>query len=59
MVRKITVLDEEDDEEDDDEEKRNGRNDDLTVRKYDLDLNDDAIKVKIIIKAVSKIKIWD
>ena len=45
MVRKVTVLDEEDDEEDDDEEKKNDRNDDLTVRKYvlDLDLYDDDI----------------
>ena len=39
MVRKVTVLD----EEDDDEEERNDRNDDLTGRKYDLDLNDDDI----------------
>ena len=45
MVCKVTLLDEEDDEEDDDEEKRNDRNDDLTVRKYvlDLDLYDDDI----------------
>ena len=43
MVCKGTLLDEEDDEEDDDEEKKNDRNDDLTVRKYNLDLNDDDI----------------
>ena len=43
MVRKVTVLD----EEDDDEEQRNDCNNDLTIRKYDLDpdldFNDDDI----------------